>query len=316
VPAKRAGAAPPFTKHSESVLPQLPRAALSFVIALAACAPQARRAPRAPTPRVVFADDFAGPSLDRAKWSVEVRGKAVNDEEQAYVDSPDVIAVVRGRDAEGAEDGSALAIRARHRPGFVAPDGATHDFVSAHLDTRGKVEFTYGHAAARMKLPAGAGLWPAFWILGTGIWPATGEIDVMENVGERDWTSVALHGPGYSGATPLVERYYFPEGRDATGWHVYAVDWWPDSLVFRVDDAVAYRVTRPMVEHHGRWSYDNPKYLILDLALGGSYPLSVNGVRAPYLGLPAATVELIERGEATVLVDWVRVTTLPGVERR
>ncbi|HWJ21266.1 MAG TPA: family 16 glycosylhydrolase, partial [Gemmatimonadaceae bacterium] len=112
--------------------------------------------------------------------------------------------------------------------------------------------------------------------------------------------------------TPLVNRYYFPERQDATGWHVYAVDWWPDSLVFRVDDAVAYRVTRPMVEHHGRWAYDNPKYLILNLALGGGYPVSVNGVRAPYLGMPAATVDRIRSGDARVLVDWVRVTALPG----
>jgi len=261
--------------------------------------------------RVLFSDDFAGPSLDRAKWTVEVRGKAVNDEQQAYVDSPETVSIARGRDAEGAEDGAALVIRARYRPGYLAPDSARHDFVSGHLDTRGKFEFAHGTAAARMKLSAGAGLWPAFWILGTGDWPATGEIDVMENVGEPDWSSVALHGPGYSGATPLVNRYYFPDGHDAMGWHVYAVDWWPDSLVFRVDGAVAYRATRAMVEHHGRWSYDNPKYLILNLALGGGYPVSVNGARTPYPGLPAATVAQIQRGAATVLVDWVRVTALP-----
>ena len=299
-------------------MPIVPRLAMSSrgsflgtVLLLSACSPH-HVSPAAASPRVLFADDFAGAALDRAKWSVEVRGAPVNDEQQAYVDSPETIAIAHGRDAEGAEDGSALVIRARHRPGFVASDGTKHDFVSGHLDSNGKFLFTYGHAAARMKLPAGTGLWPAFWILGAGDWPATGEIDVMENVGERDWTSVALHGPGYSGATPLVNRYYFPERQDATGWHVYAVDWWPDSLVFRVDDAVAYRVTRPMVEHHGRWAYDNPKYLILNLALGGGYPVSVNGVRAPYLGMPAATVDRIRSGDARVLVDWVRVTALPG----
>ncbi|HET7456819.1 MAG TPA: glycoside hydrolase family 16 protein [Gemmatimonadaceae bacterium] len=265
---------------------------------------------------VLFFDDFSGRAVDRGRWNVEVRGKAVNDEEQAYVDSPETMFITRGRDAAGASDGAALVIRPRLSPGFVAPDGVRHDFLSAHLDTHGRFDFTYGTAAARMKLPAGAGLWPAFWILGAGDWPATGEIDVMENVGAPDWTSVALHGPGYSGDTPLVNRYYFPRDSAATAWHVYAVDWWPDSLVFRVDGAVAYRADRIMVEHHGRWAYDNPKYLILNLALGGAYPAAVNGVRAPYLGLPDATVERIRRGEADVLVDWVRVTALPGTAKR
>src|SRR5205807_1511303 len=153
-------------------------------------------------------------------------------------------------------------------------------------------EFTYGTAAARMKLPAGSGFWPAFWALGNGDWPDTGEIDVMENVGEPDWFSVALHGPRYSGETPLVNRHYFPAGKDATEWHVYSVDWTKDSLLFRVDGLLVYRATRPMVEHFGRWAYDNPKYLILNLALGGAYPIKTNGVKSPYPGIPQSTVDL------------------------
>jgi beta-glucanase (GH16 family) len=256
---------------------------------------------------VVFLDDFDGPALDRSKWSVEVWGTTVNDEQQAYVDDTATISIVRGAEADGASNG-ALAITARYRPGFTVPEGRTFDFVSGRMITRGKVEVTYGTLAARMKLPAGTGLWPAFWALGTGDWPETGEIDIMENVGEPDWASVALHGPGYSGDTPLFDRLYFPPGRDATGWHVYAVDWTPDSLVFRFDDQVVYRATRPMVEHYGRWAYDNPKYLILNLALGGAFPLKVNGVRSPYVGLPESTVQVIRAGRARVLVDWVRVT--------
>ena len=263
--------------------------------------------PREAATRLVFADEFSAPVLDRAKWTVEVRATTVNDEQQAYVDEPDVVYVARGAEAEGA-DGGALVIRPRFRPGAVATDRMRLDFVSGHLDTRGKMEFAYGTAAARIKLPAGPGFWPAFWALGTGDWPATGEIDVMENVGEPDWASVALHGPGYSGDTPLINRLYFPRDSDATAWHVYAVDWTPDSLVFRIDGAVAYRATRPMIEHYGRWAYDNPKYLILNFALGGAYPFKTNGVRQPYLGLPAGTVELIKAGRARMLVDWVRVT--------
>ena len=83
-----------------------------------------------------------------------------------------------------------------------------------------------------MKLAAGAGLWPAFWALGDGRWPDTGEIDIMENVGESAWTSVALHGPGYFGDTPLVRRV---PAQDVSAWHVYSVDWTEDTLVFRVD---------------------------------------------------------------------------------
>ena len=285
--------------------------ALAMAAGLAVTLPLSPAARMQPAGTTIFADDFSGRELDRSKWTPEVWGHTVNDEQQAYIDSPDVIAIVRGQAAAGA-DGGALAITAQHRAGFVAPKtGRTFDFVSGRLITRGHFEFTYGTAAARMKLPPGAGLWPAFWILGTGDWPATGEIDVMEYVGDPSWTSVALHGPGYSGDTPLVKRYTFPSGQDATGWHVYSVDWARDTIVFRVDDREVYRVTRAMVEKHGRWSYDTPKYLILNLALGGAYPHAINGAEKPYRGLPSATVESIRQGAGRVLVDWVRVTA-PG----
>ena len=256
---------------------------------------------------VVFFDDFAGPALDRSRWNVEVTGTWVNNEQQAYIDAAEVIRIVHGPAAAGARNG-ALVLQAHHRPGFVTREGKRFDFVSGRLNTRGKVEFTYGSAAARMKLPAASGLWPAFWALGGGDWPETGEIDIMEYVGEPDWTSTALHGPGYSGATPLVDRAYFPDTTDATDWHVYSVDWSPRELVFRVDGAVVYRVSRTMVEQHGRWAFDNPKFLILNLALGGAYPQGVNGVKEPHPGLPPATIERIKAGAAQVLVDWVRIT--------
>ena len=149
--------------------------------------------------RTLFADEFSGNALDRAKWNVIVTGNGwhtVNNEQQAYIDSTDVLDV----------RGGVLTIHPRLRAGFSAPDGKTFDFVSGRIDTRDRFEFTYGTAAARMKLAPGAGLWPAFWALGNGRWPDTGEIDVMENVGDPGWTSVALHGPGYFGDTPLVKR--------------------------------------------------------------------------------------------------------------
>lgn len=256
---------------------------------------------------VVFFDDFAGPTLDRSKWNVEVTGFTKNNEQQSYIDAPETVRIAREGEAEGASNG-ALVLQAHYRPGVATTRGERFDFVSGNIETRGKVEVTYGAIAARIKLSAGPGLWPAFWVLGTGEWPATGEIDIMEYVGEPDWTSVALHGPGYSGDTPLFNRLYLPPNNDVTQWHVYSVDWTTDTLLFRVDDAVAYRATRPMIENYGRWSYDNPKYLILNLALGGAYPSKTNGVRLPYPGLPASTVDAIKAGRATMLVDWVRVT--------
>ena len=255
-------------------------------------------APRVETrPRTLFTDAFDGTALDRAKWNVIVTGsgwRTVNDEQQAYVDSPDVLAV----------GGGVLTIRPRAHAGFRAADGKTYDFVSGRIDTRDRFEFTYGTAAARMKLPAGAGLWPAFWALGNGRWPDTGEIDIMENVGDPAWTSVALHGPGYFGNTPLVKR----AAVDVTKWHVYDVDWTADLLVFRIDGREIYRVAKGDVEKYGRWAYDNPKHLILNLALGGGYPHGVNKTEKPYFGIPQATVDAINAGKADVLVDWVRVT--------
>jgi beta-glucanase (GH16 family) len=274
------------------------------------------RADQLPNSETVFFDDFSGPDLDRSKWNVVITGRTVNNEQQAYVDSKDTIGIVRGVEAAGADNG-ALVIHPRFRRGFTTPEGRTFDFVSGRLESRGKAEFTYGTVSARINLTAGAGLWPAFWTLGTGRWPDTGEMDIMENVGEPSWTSAALHGPGYSGATPLVKRRLFPAGTDIAGWHVYSMDWTTDRVVFKVDDEAFYQVTRATVEQYGRWAYDNPKYLILNVALGGSYPRSVNHADTPYAGLPSATVDLIKADRATMLVDWVRVVkTTPGVDFR
>lgn len=169
----------------------------------------------------------------------------MNNEQQAYVDSKETIEVVSGAAAEGAENG-AIAIRPRFRRGFVTPEGRSFDFTSGRLESRGKVEFTYGTASARIKLSAGAGLWPAFWALGAGRWPDTGEMD--------------------------------------------------------------NRPTRAMVERYGRWAYDTPKFLILNLALGGQYPQAVNHVTSPYPGMPQATVDLVKADGVRMLIDWVRVT--------
>jgi beta-glucanase (GH16 family) len=255
----------------------------------------------------VFFDDFKGTSLDRTKWNVIVTGRTVNNEQQAYVDSPETISLASDGVAAGAENG-ALVIRSLYRQGFKTPEGRSFDFVSGRLDTRGKFDFSYGTASARMKLTAGAGIWPAFWALGNGRWPDTGEMDILETVGDPTWTNFALHGPGYSGNTPLTYRQHFKSGGDVTGWHVYSMEWTPDVIVFKVDGQEEYRVTKAQVERYGRWAYDEAKFLIVNQALGGQYPQAVNGVAAPYPGLPQSTVDLIKSGNVVTVVDWVRVT--------
>jgi hypothetical protein len=255
----------------------------------------------------LFFDDFLGDRLDRSHWNVAVPGEPVNDELQAYYDSEETVRIAGPQDAVDDCNG-ALIIQPRARPGFPAPGGRTFDFISGRINTRAKVEFTYGTLSARMKLPVGAGLWPAFWALGgSGPWPATGEIDVMENVGEPDWVSAALHGPGYSGETALVNRIYFPAGDGASEWHVYQACWEPHAIVFSVDGMLLYRVTRPMVEYCGAWAFDNSKYLILNLAIGGTYPFKTNGISSPWRGLAEETARAITREKVRMLVDWVKV---------
>ena len=254
----------------------------------------------------IFFDDFSGKLIDRSKWNVVTTGAVFNNEQQAYVDSSVTIYTVPGN-AVGAKKG-ALVIQPKYVSGFTTNDGKKFDFISGRVDTRSKVEFTYGTVAARIKMTEGTGFWPAWWILGTGPWPQTGEIDIMEFIGQKEWTNAAMHGPGYSGNTPFVKRDSFAIVNPVTNWHIYSVDWHPDSLLFKVDGNEFYRVTRSMVERYGKWAYDNAKFLILNFALGGAYPGGVNKVTMPYFGLPASSVALIKQGKCKIWIDWVKVT--------
>ncbi|WP_221284606.1 glycoside hydrolase family 16 protein [Mucilaginibacter sp. SP1R1] len=259
----------------------------------------------------VFFDDFNTGSLDRSKWNVEVTGNTVNDEQQAYVDTTATLYMLKGDQAEGAVNG-ALVLKALYQPGYTSKQQKKYDFISGRINTRAKMEFTYGTASARMKMTSGAGLWPAFWALGNGNWPDCGEIDVMETVGDSSWVSHALHGPHYFGNTPLAYRAFLQTGTDVTQWHIYSVDWSPASLVFKIDGKVTYTVTKSMVEKYGRWAFDNKKFIILNFALGGGYPGGYNKIKQPYYGISASTVNKIKAGQAKVFVDWVLVTRNRG----
>ena len=252
--------------------------------------------------RLVFDEEFNSGSLDRARWNVEGPTFWVNNEQQAYIDSPDVISFAK---PEGAE-GGALVIRPRYRPGYTTPSGRKADFVSGRINTSGKFTLTYGTITARIRMPAAAGVWPAFWMLGYGKWPDCGELDIMEYVGDAQWTSAAMHGPGYFGDTPLVKRQTFPNGVDVTQWHEYSLERTPDAVIFSVDGREFYGVTKAMVEKYGPWRFDRPEYVILNFAVGGVYPQKVNGFDKPYFGLPQSTVDRIKAGKIAMEVDWVR----------
>lgn len=259
------------------------------------------------TPTVVIADEFNAAELDRSKWNVVGMNFWVNSEQQAYLDTADTIFI--RTDAEGA-DGGALVLKPVYLPGVDARSDRNADFISGRIDSSNKFDFEHGRTEARIRMNDAQGFWPAFWLLGYGEWPASGEIDTMEYVGEKDWVSSALHGPGYSGNTPINARYTFPAGQDVTGWHTYAVDWNADRIIFEVDGNAYYTVTKADVEHYGAWKFDNRKYLILNAALGGTYPNGVNAVTTPYFGLPQASVDKIKAGEVEIEVDWVRVSQL------
>lgn len=254
---------------------------------------------------IIFFDDFTTNELDRNNWNVVVTEEIYNNEQQAYIDSEETIYLLeKEEDANGV-----LVIQPRYRKGYVSKKGDIFDFVSGRINTRGKFYFKYGIIEARIKLPLGVGLWPAFWTLGTnGPWPCCGELDVMEYVGEQDWISAAVHGPNYSGENALVNKKFFLPPDDVTNWHVYSLDWTPDNFDFMVDGELIYRANYPMVRFFGPWVFDQPHFILLNLALGGHYPFKTNRINKPYYGMPESTVNAIKNNEVKMLVDWVKVS--------
>jgi len=250
--------------------------------------------------KVLFFDDFTSANLDRSKWNVIITGDHFNDELQAYIDSASTLFVENG----------CLVFRPQYSPGFITKDGKRFDFTSARITTQNKFDFAYGTAEAKIKLTKGSGLWPAWWMLGNQIWPATGQIDIMENIGESDWANVAVHGPGYSGETPFVNRQYFNASNDVTNWHVYAVEWSPTEMIFKYDGIVMYKVSKTMINHYGKWVFDEPKHLLLNFAVGGIYPAKINGIKGKGVkyGLPESTAELIKNSKVKMWADWVKVS--------
>jgi beta-glucanase (GH16 family) len=240
----------------------------------------------------IWSDEFDGTSVNTSNWSY-VTNIHVNNEQQQYTTSSQNVSVSNGT----------LKLTARLQSNNGYP------FTSGRLESAGKRQFGHTRIESRIKLPVGSGLWPAFWLLGNDIntvgWPACGELDIMENVGYGDWISGALHGPGYSGNTPINGRFY--PNSSVSNFHVYRTEFSPSDVKWYIDGVLVKTTLKSEVTRYGNWVYDKPFYIILNLAVGGAYPQGVNGVSSPYPGVPQSTVDLIRNSPQTMEVDWVRV---------
>jgi beta-glucanase (GH16 family) len=169
-------------------------------------------------------------------------------------------------------------------------------YTSSRLTTKGLLEQQYGRFEARIRLPYGQGLWPAFWMLGADIdtnpWPACGEIDIMENAGSKPTeVSGAVHGPGYSGGAPILKKYNLENDRFDTGFHIFGIEWGPEYINYYVDDVLYNQITPDDVT--GEWVFDNgPFFIIINLAVGGLFD-----------GPPNAETVFPQ----TMVIDYVRV---------
>ncbi|MEU4107143.1 RICIN domain-containing protein [Streptomyces sp. NPDC048208] len=271
-------------------------AALSAALVGAAAVGPAR-ADTAAAPAVAaatFSDSFDGPAgsaVDGSKWTLET-GDNVNNHERQYYTSGTKNAALDGQ-------GHLVITAKRENPANYQCWYGSCQYTSARLNTSGKFNAQYGHVEARMKIPRGQGMWPAFWMLGTPVnWPDSGEIDVMENVGfEPSTVHGTIHGPGYSGSGGIGAGYSLPNGQAfADAFHTYAVDWAPDSITWTVDGNVYQR--RTPADLGGRtWVFNKPFFLILNLAVGGYWP-----------GDPDGSTQF----PAQLVVDSVSVTTSGG----
>jgi beta-glucanase (GH16 family) len=166
------------------------------------------------------------------------------------------------------------------------------------LKTQGKFTQAFGRFEARIKIPTGQGVWPAFWMLGeditTNVWPNCGEIDIMENAGKEPTVNHgSLHGPGYSGGSPLTGTYTLMGGKKlADDFHVYRVEWETNVIRFYVDDTNYETRKNTDAPSGAKWVYDHPFFMILNIAIGGAFG-----------GAPDSTTMLPQ----TMTVDYVRV---------
>ena len=241
--------------------------------------------------KLVWSDEFNGNALDETKWAYET-GSAYNNEQQYY--TKENVSVSNG----------SLKITAKKE----SKNG--YKYTSGRLETiteNGEALFStkYGKIEARIKLPKGNGLWPAFWMQPVdreyGSWPLSGEIDIMEARGRiTNEVNGAIHfGESRPFNKQINDTYTFSSGEDFTDYHVYAVEWKENEIIWSVDGVEYFRTSNwyTMSDEGVIAEYPAPFnqefYLILNLAVGGDYD---NGITPSSSDLPA-----------TMEVDYVRV---------
>ena len=240
-------------------------------------------------------DEFDGPANtlpDTTQWNLEVVANPANNEAQYYTNRTKNVSL------NGAGQ---LELTA-----YKEVMGGKQ-YTSGRINTSKKFEQAYGRWEAKMKLPAGTGFWPAFWILGVnngcGSWPNCGEIDIMENRGRlSNISSSAIHGPGYSGNTPIVHLDTLLAGAPSffADYHIFAMEWDTAQVRFYVDSVLHYRVNKSDIQpKYGNWVLNHTFYTILNLAVGGVFD---NNQLPPDNAFPAK-----------VTVEYVRVYTKSAV---
>ncbi len=242
------------------------------------------------TRTLAWSDEFTGPagtSPDAARWGYETGGHGWgNDELQSYTDRP----------ANASLNGNGSLAIAAHRERWRGTDGIERRYTSARLFTKDRYEFRYGTVEARIKVADGQGIWPAFWMLGhdawTSGWPESGEIDIMETFNTTKDVYTTIHGPSTGSTGKYFVGTWHPSPVPwSADYHVYGVRWQPDLLEFTIDGRVVHTVRPADVPEGGRWVFDKPAYLLLNVAVGG------------WAGPPDTTTAF----PRTMLVDWVRV---------
>jgi beta-glucanase (GH16 family) len=266
----------------------------------------------AQTWNLTWSDEFDGTVIDGSKWALDYGNLNVNNELEYYcgpVGDPNNQTPCNSQNANVFLDGSGhLVVQAFRINANTAP--YSNSWTSARLKTANLATFQYGRIESRMQLPTGAGLWPAYWALGSNLgsvgWPACGEQDYMENVpasgGEGPTIiSSTLHGPTYHGSNGLGQKYTFPNGeRVDTAYHTYGAIWSPSMVQFYVDDPTNVFFVKTASDVPGgtsQWVFNQPFFLLLNLAVGGT---------GSWPGAPDDTTP----SPATMMVDYVRQYTL------
>jgi len=215
--------------------------------------------------QLVWSDEFEGDSINPENWGFDLgAGGWGNGEAENYTSR-----VENARVEEGM-----LVIEARQEK------YEDSYFTSARLKTQGLQEFQFGRIEARIKVPAGKGLWPAFWMLGNdfsrtagigALWPFCGEIDIMEYIGrEPDLIMGTLHGPGYAGAVG-IGKWNRQEYNIADEFHTYAIEWEAGQINWFYDGVEYFSVVKSDIGDR-EWVFDKPFFIILNLAVGGQLP--------------------------------------------